>query len=143
MAEAMRPGLVGEAELVVAPEHAASRFGAVGLEVLATAILVGLMERAALNAVDPLLPEGSQTVGTGMAIKHTAATPMGVSVWARAELKEVDGRRLVFEIAAFDPWEQVGSADHERFVIQRDRFLGRLDEKAQRPAAQAREGARG
>jgi predicted thioesterase len=137
MADELKPGMVGEAELVVGPEHAASRFGAAGLEVFATAILVGLMEHASLNAVDHLLPEGSQTVGTGMTFQHTAATPMGATVRARAELTEVDGRRLVFQIAAFDPWEQIGSANHERFVVQRDRFLGRLAEKAQRPAERA------
>ena len=85
MAEELRPGLTGEAELVCGPEHAASRFGATGIEVFATAILVGLFENAALNAVDHLLPAGSQTVGTGMTFKHTAATPLGAKVRARAE----------------------------------------------------------
>lgn len=134
MADELTPGLIGEVELVVAPEHGADRFGAEGLAVLATPIVVGLMEHAAIKAADHLLPAGSQTVGTGMTFKHTAATPIGAKVRARAELTAVDGRRLLFRIEAFDPWEQIGSADHERFVIQRDRFLGRLSEKARRPA---------
>ncbi|HZQ34872.1 MAG TPA: thioesterase family protein [Dehalococcoidia bacterium] len=133
MAEELRPGLVGEAELVCGPETAASRFGAEGIEVLATPIMVGLMEHAAIRAADRALPDGSQTVGTSMSFKHMAATPLGVRIRARAELTEVDGRRLVFRIEAFDPWEQIGSADHERFVIQRDRFLARVAEKASRP----------
>ncbi len=135
MAEELRPGLVGEAELVCGPETAASRFGAEGIEVLATPIMVGLMEHAAIMAADRALPDGSQTVGTSMSFKHTAATPLGVTVRARAELTEVDGRRLVFRITAFDPWEQIGSAEHERFVIQRDRFLARVAEKASRSPA--------
>src|SRR5438067_269543 len=137
MAEELRPGLTGEAELVCGPEHAASRFGATGIEVFATAILVGLFENAALNAVDHLLPAGSQTVGTGMTFKHTAATPLGAKVRARAELTEVDGRRLVFRCEAFDQWESIGTAEHERFVIQADRFLARVAEKAKRPPAEA------
>ncbi|HLZ68957.1 MAG TPA: thioesterase family protein [Dehalococcoidia bacterium] len=135
MAEELRPGLVGEAELVCGPEHAASRFGADGIEVLATPIMVGLMEHAAIMAADRALPAGSQTVGTSMNFKHSAATPLGVRVRARAELTEVDGRRLVFRIEAFDPWEAIGSAEHERFVIRRDRFLERVAEKASRPPA--------
>jgi fluoroacetyl-CoA thioesterase len=133
MAEELRPGLTGAAELVTGPEHGSSRFGA-GVDVFATAIMVGLMENAALNAVDHLLPEGSATVGMGMTFKHSAATPLGATVRARAELIEVDGRRLVFRIEAFDPWESIGTADHERFIIQRDRFIGRVQEKAARPA---------
>jgi predicted thioesterase len=133
MADELKPGLVGEAELVCGPEHAASRFGANGMEVFATAIMVGLMENAALSATDHLLPEGSQTVGTGMTFKHTAPTPLGVKVRARATLREVDGRRLVFDVEAFDLWEQIGSAEHERFVVQHDRFMARVQEKAQKP----------
>lgn len=135
MAEELRPGLVGEAELMCGPETAASRFGAEGIEVVATPIMVGLMEHAAIMAADRALPDGSQTVGTSMNFKHTAATPLGVHIRARAELTEVDGRRLVFRVEAFDPWEQIGSAEHERFVIQRDRFLARVGEKASRPPA--------
>jgi fluoroacetyl-CoA thioesterase len=135
MVEELRPGLVGEVELVCGPETAASRFGAEGIEVLATPIMVGLMEHAAIMAADHALPAGSQTVGTSMSFKHTAATPLGATVRARAELTEVDGRRLVFHIEAFDPWEQIGTAEHERFVIQRDRFLARVAEKVGRPPA--------
>ena len=135
MAEELRPGLVGEAEIVCGPEHLASRFGAPGIDVFATPIMVGLMEHAAINAADGALPPGSQTVGAGMTFKHTAATPPGARVRARAELTEVDGRRLVFRIEAFDPWESIGTADHERFIIQKDRFLSRVAEKATRPPA--------
>ncbi|MHB8573740.1 MAG: thioesterase family protein [Dehalococcoidia bacterium] len=135
MADELRPGLIGEAELTSGPEHAASRFGAAGMEVLATPIMVGLFEHAALNAVDHELPAGSQTVGTSMSFKHSAATPLGAKVRARAELTEVDGRRLVFRCEAFDQWESIGTAEHERFVVQQDRFLARVAEKAKRPPA--------
>jgi predicted thioesterase len=135
MADDLRPGLTGEAELQVASEHAADRFGAAGMDVFASAIMVGLMENAAINAADHLLPAGSQTVGTGMTFKHTAPTPLQGKVRARAELLEVDGRRLVFRVEAFDSWESIGSAEHERFVVQRERFMQRVNDKAARPPA--------
>ena len=134
MAEELQPGLVGEAELIGGPEQGSARFGA-AVDVFSTAAMVGVMENAALNAVDQLLPEGSATVGMGMSFKHNAATPLGAKVRARAELIEIDGRRLVFRIEAFDPWESIGTADHERFIIQRDRFLSRVNEKSARPPA--------
>jgi len=133
-ADALRPGMTGEATLVSGAEHGSARFGA-AVDVFATAMMVGLMENAAVNATDHLLPSGAATVGAGMTFKHTAATPLGATVRARAELTAVDGRRLLFRIEAFDPWESIGTAEHERFIIQRDRFVARTAEKAARPPA--------
>ena len=126
------PGLSGEASYDTGPEQSALRFGAL-VDVYGTPALVGLMEAAALSAVAAALPEGSTTVGTGMTFQHTAATPIGAAVRARAELVQVDGRRLTFRVEAFDPWEQIGSADHERFVVDLSRFTARVEEKRSKP----------
>lgn len=131
----LRAGLTGEATYTTGPEHSAMRFGA-DVDVYGTPLLVGLIEAAALKAVADTLPEGATTVGAGMTFHHTAATPIGAVVRARAELVAVDGRRLTFRVEAFDPWEQIGSADHERFVVDRARFLARVGEKAGRPQAE-------
>ncbi|OAI39908.1 hypothetical protein AYO38_06705 [bacterium SCGC AG-212-C10] len=128
MAE-LQPGLVGEESYTTGPQHSAKHFGA-AVDVYGTPMLVGLMETAAINAVVASLPEGSASVGTSMSFKHTAATPLGASVRARAELVEVDGRRLVFRVEAFDDWEQIGSGEHERFVVEVGRFMSRLENKA-------------
>lgn len=125
----LRPGLAGEESYTVGAEHSAARFGA-SVDVYGTPLLVGLMESASINAVAAALAEGQTTVGTGMTFQHTAATPMGATVRARAELIAVDGRKLTFRVEAFDPWEKIGTADHERFIVDQARFLGRLQEKA-------------
>lgn len=126
------PGLAGEASYDTGPEHSALRFGA-AVDVYSTPTLVGLMEAAAINAVAAALPAGSTTVGAGMTFQHSAATPIGAAVRARAELLQVDGRKLSFRVEAFDPWEQIGSADHERFVVDQSRFLARVEEKRSKP----------
>lgn len=127
------PGLSGEASYESGPEQSSLRFGA-AVDVYSTPSMVGLMEAAAIDAVAAALPEGSTTVGTGMTFQHTAATPIGAAIRARAELVQVDGRKLVFRVEAFDPWEQIGSADHERFVVDLSRFTARVVEKAAKPS---------
>ena len=131
MAE-LQAGLTGEASYTTGPEHSAARFGA-DVEVYGTPLLVGLIEAAAIDALKGALPDGSTTVGTGMTFQHTAATPIGAAVRARAELMQVDGRRLVFRVEAFDPWEQIGVADHERFIVDKARFLARVEDKKAKP----------
>ncbi|NPV26938.1 MAG: thioesterase [Firmicutes bacterium] len=92
--------------------------------------MIGLMEGASIAAVDHLLPPGYSTVGISLNVQHTAATPVGLNVIARSELIEVDGRRLVFKVEAFDDREQVGRGTHERFIIQMDKFLKKAELKA-------------
>ena len=87
------------------------------------------MENAAINAVDHLLPSGSATVGTRLDVRHLAATPPGLEVRARAELSEVDGRRLVFHVEAFDSAEKVGEGTHERFITDLNRLVSRAQAK--------------
>lgn len=124
------PGLRGTSSLVVAEKDTAAYFGAGGVHVLGTPIMIGLMENAAYSAVQPLLPAGQSSVGTRIDIRHLAATPIGMRVTATAELIDVEGRRLVFRIEARDERELIGEGQHERFIITLDRFLSRIEEKA-------------
>lgn len=116
-------GLKGRAEKVVDQTNTAKTMGSGSLEVFATPALVAMMEEAAVKAL--VLEEGQSSVGVSLDIKHTAATPLGMKVWANAELIEVDRRRLVFNLEAFDEKEQIGSGIHERFVIDVEKFISK------------------
>jgi fluoroacetyl-CoA thioesterase len=124
------PGLVGEVEIVVQPPDTADALGNRGVHVLATPRLVGLLEEAAIAAVQSRLPAGAGTVGTRIDVKHLAASPVGMRVRARAVLREVDGRRYVYDVEAHDEREKVAEGTHERFQIDQARFLARIAEKA-------------
>ena len=126
---ALKPGMVHEEELLVEEMHTASHLGSGGVKVLATPVMVGLMEVAARNLVDPLLEPGHMTVGTGLNIKHLAATPHGMRVRARAELLSVKGRRLEFKVEAFDDREKVGEGTHTRAIINVRQFWDKLQTK--------------
>jgi fluoroacetyl-CoA thioesterase len=126
----LKPGLRGTSTVVVAEENTAAHFGAGGVHVFGTPMMIGLMENAAFSAIQPLLPEGQSSVGTRVNVTHLAATPIGMTVTATAELIEVDGRRLVFRVEARDEKELIGEGQHERFIITLDRFLSRIAEKA-------------
>jgi predicted thioesterase len=126
------PGLVGEVELVVQEADTAHAHGNAGVHVLATPRLIGLLEKAAIAAVAPHLPPGASTVGTRLDVRHLAPTPVGMRVRARAVLREVDGRRLVFAVEAHDPLEPVAEGTHERAQVSQTRFLERVAEKARR-----------
>jgi predicted thioesterase len=128
------PGLVGEVEIVVQPPDTADALGNRGVHVLATPRLVGLLEDAGIRAVAAHLPPGASTIGTRIDVKHLAATPVGMRVRARAVLREVDGRRYVYDVEAHDESEKVAEGTHERFQINQARFLERVAEKARRRA---------
>ena len=91
--------------------------------------MVGLMEQAAQMSVAPYLAEGEGTVGTKLEISHDAATPLGMKVWAESELIEIDRRRLVFEVKAFDECGQIGAGRHERFIINNEKFIAKANAK--------------
>jgi len=123
-------GLVGEARAVVAASMLASAVGSGSLGVLSTPWLVALMEQAACAAVEGLLGDADQTtVGVRLDIRHLAPSPVRAEVRARAELIEVDGRRLVFRVEAFDAQERIGEGSHERAVVQASRLQARADAK--------------
>ena len=126
---ALSPGMTGEATVVVTRENTAAAVGSGGVDVFATPMMVALMEMAALRLVQPHLAEGETTVGTIVNVKHTAATPLGMSVRAVARLDAVDGRRLVFTVEAYDDREKIGEGTHERFVVQLQKFLDRVNKK--------------
>ncbi len=133
MEHRIEPGLVGTSELVVGPEDTARHLGSGGVDVLATPEMVRLMERAALAAVEHLLDAGLATVGARIAVEHVAPTPIGMRVSARAELLAVEGRRLRFTVEARDAREVVGRGEHERVIIDLERFRQRLAAKAAGP----------
>lgn len=126
----LTPGLRGSADLLVGPEHTAPHVGSGKIAVLATPVMVNLMEAAALAAVEPHLPPGYQTLGTRLDVSHVAATPVGMRVRARAELVKVDGRHLGFRVAAEDEHELIGEGTHERVIVNLERFDRRVQAKA-------------
>ena len=126
---ALRPGLKGQVEIVVSEEHTAPHVGSGRVHVLATPVMVNLMEAAALQAVEGLLAAGQQTVGTHLDITHVAATPVGMRVRATAELTQVEKNRLTFSVYAEDAHERIGGGMHERIIINLARFDQRMQEK--------------
>src|SRR5262245_20298406 len=128
------PGLIGEVEIVVEPADTAAALGNEGVHVLATPRLVALLELAAIRAVEAHLPAGASTVGTRINVRHLAATPVGMRATIRATLREVDGRRLVFDIEGRDAAEHIVEGTHERVQIDPARFLARVAAKGSGPA---------
>ncbi len=126
----LKPGLKGESSIVVADEHTAPHVGSGVVPVLATPVMVNLMEAAALAAVEKHLPSGYQTLGTELNVKHFAATPVGLKVTATAELIAVNGRTLVFTLSAEDEAERIGEGTHERVVVNVERFEERVRRKS-------------
>jgi predicted thioesterase len=126
----LRAGLQGEAQTIVAPENTAQHMGSGGVAVFATPAMVALMEQAAVAAVAAYLPPGWQTVGVHVDVRHLAATPLGMTVTATAELLEVEGRRLSFRVTACDDREPIGEGTHQRVAIDLERFRARLASKA-------------
>ncbi|WP_052888246.1 thioesterase family protein [Thermogemmatispora carboxidivorans] len=122
----LQPGLKGEASTTVVHENTAAAVGAGGVEVFGTPMMIALMENAAWRAVADFLEEGYVSVGTRVDVRHLAATPIGQRVRATAELVEVDGRRLVFRVEAYDEEKKIGEGIHERFIVHLQRFLERL-----------------
>ncbi len=122
-------GLTGEIEHLVTDQDTASRWGSGLVPVFSTPSLVGLMESAAVKALEGRLPSGQTTVGARIDVRHLAATPVGMKVHAKAELTAVEGRKLIFKVQAWDEAELIGEADHERYVIDEARFVARVEAK--------------
>ena len=122
-------GMKGRAEAVVTQDNAAVTAGSGTLPVFATPWMCALMEQAAWTAVAPGLAEGESTVGTRLNITHDSATPLGLKVWAESQVTAVDGRRIEFQVTAYDERGPIGQGTHERFIIQNDRFLAKAQRK--------------
>src|SRR5690242_16903869 len=125
---AVKPGLRGEAGLLVPEEHTAPRIGSGAIRVLATPLMINLFEAAALDAMERLLPPGYQSLGTVLNIRHIAATPVGMRVTASAVVQKVEGRTVFFRVEARDERELIGDGTHERVVVN----VARFDERVQR-----------
>ena len=130
------PGLTGTAEIVVGPEHTAPFVGSGRIALLATPVMINLIEAAALAAVEKLLPSGHQSLGIQLDVSHTAATPVGLRVTATAEVSHVQGRTITFRVAARDEFEPIGGGSHRRVVVSVSRF----DERVQRKLVQKNNG---
>jgi predicted thioesterase len=127
------PGMRGTATLVVAPEHTAPRVGSGRIAVLATPVMINVIEAAALAACEHLLPAGHQSLGIHLDVRHIAATPVGMRVTAEAEVVKVDGRTIHFRVAVHDEKELIGDGLHERVVVNVERFDARVQRKLPAP----------
>ncbi|HYD55769.1 MAG TPA: thioesterase family protein [Burkholderiales bacterium] len=125
----LKPGLTGTAELVVADEHTAPRVGSGMVHVLATPVMINVIEAAALEAIERLLPAGYQSLGTVLNVRHIAATPVGMKVVARAQVTRVDGRTVFFTVEVHDEKDLIGDGTHERVVVNVEKFAARVQRK--------------
>jgi predicted thioesterase len=124
-------GTRGTSTLRVRPEHLADRFKDAMLpQVLATPVMILIMENAALNAIRPFLDPGESAVGTAIDVRHFAATPLGHEVCATAEVVNVEGKRVHFKVSASDDKEEIGNGTHQRIVIDLGSFNERLARKS-------------
>ena len=122
-------GLKGRAETVVSDSNTAQAACSGALPVFGTPFMCALMEEAAWKSIAPHLEAGQSTVGTRLNVSHDSATPVGMKVWAESEITEVDGKRLVLTVAAFDERGPIGRGTHERFIVTDERFLAKCTKK--------------
>ena len=125
----LHPGLEGRAETSVELADTALEVGSGDLRVYATPCLAAMMEGAACACLEGLLPEDQTSVGISLNLRHTAATPVGMAVSAKAVLTAVEGKKLTFEITASDEAGEIGTATHERVIVSTERFLQKTYEK--------------
>lgn len=125
----LRPGLSGRAELVVGDEHTAPRIGSGKVHVLATPVMINVIEAAALAAIEHLLPPGYQSLGTRLDVRHIAATPVGMKVTATAVVTKVESRTVTFRIEAKDEKDLIGDGTHERVIVNVEKFAARVQKK--------------
>jgi len=125
----LAPGLTGTEELIVGEEHTAPSIGSGKVRVLATPVMINLIEAAALAAIEHLLPAGYQSLGTHLDVRHLAATPVGMKVTATAEVTKVDGRTVFLRVNARDEIDLIGDGSHERVVVNVAKFDQRVQRK--------------
>jgi len=122
-------GIKGRLEQTVTDQLTAAHIGSGLVKVFATPMMIALIEQTCYKSVLPYLEEGQGTVGTLVNVTHSAATPVGMRVWCESQLVEVDRRRLVFEVKAYDECGLIGEGRHERFVIDSAKFQAKIDAK--------------
>ena len=121
--------MTGTSDLVVGEEHTAPSIGSGRVHVLATPVMINLIEAAALAAIEDQLPEGTQSLGTHLNVRHIAATPVGMKVRALAEVVAVDGRTVRFAVTVKDEMDLIGDGTHERVVVNVAKFDARVQKK--------------
>ena len=125
-------GLKGRSEIVVTEHNTADAVGSGLVPVFATPYMIALMENAASISLLPYLAADEGTVGTHLDVAHTSATPIGMKVWADAVVTAVDGKKITFEVSAFDEAGEIGRGTHERFIIRPEKFLAKAQGKLTR-----------
>lgn len=127
----LKPGRTGHAEMIVGTNDTAPRVGSGRIAVLATPVMINLIEEAALDAVEAVLPDGKQSLGTHLDVSHIAATPVGMRVTATAELVRIEGRKLIFRVEARDEADLIGEGMHSRVVVTAATFSERVKAKSE------------
>lgn len=125
----LKQGLLGKEQTIVSHSNSAVAMGSGSLEVFSTPSMIALMECAAQNSVKGHLEPGKTTVGVSIEAKHVSATPLGMMVSCESELVQVDGKRLCFKITAFDKCGIIGTATHERMIVDAKRFMEKAGAK--------------
>ena len=125
----METGIKGHIEQIVSDNLCADRIGSGLVKVFATPMMIALIERTCNESVVPFLESGQGTVGTRIEVSHCAATPVGMRVWCDSELVEIDRRRLVFNVKAYDECGLIGEGRHERFIIDSEKFQQKTESK--------------
>jgi fluoroacetyl-CoA thioesterase len=125
----MIPGLSGKSEMIVSEEDLVSRLGSIAIGVLSTPRLIQLMEAAAIEAIQEVIPSDQVSLGTWVKIKHLSPTPLGMKVVAHALLNAVDKNRLFFLVDAYDEKGKVAEGEHERILMSKERFLQKVEKK--------------
>jgi len=123
------PGLSGSVEITVGEAHTAPSIGSGKVRVLATPVMINLIEAAALKAIEHLLQPGYQSLGTHLDVHHVAATPVGMKARATAVVTKVDGRTVTFKVEARDEKDLIGHGTHERVVVNVAKFDARVQQK--------------
>lgn len=125
--ENLQVGLKNTAEKIVTENDTALKIGSGSLKVLATPIMIALCEKAAADLAEKILPQEFTTVGISMNVQHNAPTPIGMKIFAECKITAVEGRKIIFEIAANDEVGEIGRGVHERFIVDRNKFQSKAD----------------
>ena len=125
----METGIKGQVVFTVEESCSAKTMGSGALNVLATPKMIAMLEKAAWESVQPYLEDGCGTVGTQMNVSHDAATPLGMQVTCTSLLTAIDGKKLTFQVEAFDEKGHIGGGSHERFIINNEKFQSKTDQK--------------
>ena len=128
----LKTGIKGHQELVVAQELTAKNMGSGVMDVFATPAMLALMEKTAFTSVAEYLNEGCGSVGTKVDIEHVASSPVGMKITCDSELIEVEGRKLVFKVEAYDEKGLIGKGTHERFIVENKKFQEKTDNKLEK-----------